>query len=125
MEPPQSTPPARASAEQLRLVVDSVTDYAIFLLDPGGHIRSWNAGARRIKGWAEEEVIGQHFSIFYGDEDRARDHPAYELEVAARTGRFEEEGWRVRQDGTHFWANVVLTALRDERGILVGYTKVT
>jgi PAS domain S-box-containing protein len=111
--------------EQFRLIVATIRDYAIFALDPGGHVRTWNAGAVAIKGYTEDEVVGQHFSIFYTDADRARNHPADELEIAARTGRHEEEGWRVRKDGSRFWANIVITALRDERGILVGYAKIT
>ena len=79
-------------------------DYAIFMLDPAGHILSWNAGAEHLKGYDPEEIIGRHFSIFYTAEDRARDHPAHELDVAVREGRYEEEGWRVRKDGTRFWA---------------------
>ena len=116
---------ANAQLEQFRLLVASVRDYAIFMLDPGGHIRTWNAGAEHIKGYTPDEAIGRHFSLFYTKEARDRDHPGYELQVAARVGRFEEEGWRVRKDGTMFWANVVITALRDERGELVGYAKVT
>ena len=116
---------ANATLRQFRLLVASVRDYAIFLLDAGGHIRSWNAGARYIKGYDEAEVLGRHFELFYTDADRARDHPAHELEVAVREGRFEEEGWRLRKDGTRFWANVVITTLRDEGGHLVGFAKVT
>ncbi len=115
----------RASEERFRLLVESVQDYAIFALDPTGHIASWNAGAERIKGWREEEIVGQHFSIFYPDEDVAANKPGFELEVAARLGRFEDEGWRVRKDGTRFWANVVITALRDHEGTLRGFAKVT
>ncbi|HYF27777.1 MAG TPA: SpoIIE family protein phosphatase, partial [Baekduia sp.] len=116
---------ATAKLEEFRLLVASVRDYAIFLLDPGGHIRSWNIGAEAIKGYTEAEAVGRHFEMFYSAEARARRYPAYELEVAAREGRFEEEGWRFRKDGTRFWANVVITALRDDRGVLVGYAKVT
>ena len=116
---------ANTELEQFRLLITSVRDYAIFLLDVAGHIRTWNAGAENIKGYAAEEVIGRHFELFYTEQDRARRHPAYELEVASREGRFEEEGWRVRKDGTLFWANVVITALRDARGALVGFAKVT
>jgi PAS domain S-box-containing protein len=111
--------------DQLRLLVDAVTDYAIFTLDVEGHVQSWNAGAQRIKGWSADEIIGQHFSTFYTQPDKDRDHPAHELEVATRDGRFEEEGWRVRSDGSQFWANVVITALRDSSGTLVGFGKVT
>ena len=116
---------ANAELEQFRLLVTSVRDYAIFMLDPPGAIRTWNAGAEHIKGYTADEVIGRHFELFYTEEARARKHPAYELEVATREGRFEEEGWRVRKDGTQFWANVVITALRDARGELVGFAKVT
>ena len=111
--------------EQLRLLVDSVLDYAIFVLDTGGHVSTWNAGAQRIKGYSAEEIVGQHFRNFYTDVDRAREHPEYELECAARDGRFEEEGWRVRKDGSRFWANVIITALHDPDGTLIGYGKVT
>ncbi len=117
---------ASVEAEGLyRLLVESVRDYAIFVLDPTGRILSWNIGAERIKGYRADEIIGQHFSMFYPDEDNARGKPAWELEVAAEEGRFEDEGWRVRKDGTLFWANVIITALRDKTGRLVGYAKVT
>ena len=107
------------------LLVDSVRDYAIFALDPEGYIASWNPGAERSTGYPAEEVLGEHFSLFYTEEDRSRDHPEYELQEALRVGRYEEEGWRVRKDGTHFWANVVITPLRDTAGTLVGFAKVT
>ena len=106
-----------------RLLVDSVRDYAIFALDPTGHVLSWNAGAERFKGYTANEIIGKHFSVFYPIEDRWK--PPRELEIATETGRFEEEGWRVRKDGSRFWASVVITALRNERGTLVGFAKVT
>ncbi|MFJ9787702.1 PAS domain S-box protein [Amycolatopsis sp. NPDC101161] len=115
----------RESEERFRLLVQNVLDYGIFMLDPGGRISSWNAGAERIKGWPAEEIIGQHFSVFYPPEDVAAGKPAWELEVAAREGRLEDEGWRVRKDGTRFWANVVITALFDERHRLAGFGKVT
>ena len=108
-----------------RLLVDMVQDYAIFALDPSGHILSWNAGAHRFKGYTADEIIGRHFSIFYPPERIAERFPQRELEVAAEVGRFEDEGWRIRKDGTRFWANVVITALRDETGTLVGFAKVT
>ncbi|MCW2986393.1 MAG: domain S-box protein [Conexibacter sp.] len=111
--------------EQFRRLVLGVRDYAIFLLDAGGHVTTWNAGAERTKGYTAEEVVGRHFSLFYTDEDRARDHPADELRIAAETGRYEEEGWRVRKDGTRFWANVVITTVRDEARVLLGFAKVT
>jgi PAS domain S-box-containing protein len=113
------------SEERYRLLVASVRDYAIFMLDPKGYVLSWNAGAERIKGYRAEEIIGRHFSTFYPPEDIRAAKPEYELEVAAVEGRFEDEGWRLRKDGTPFWANVVITALRDEHGVLQGYGKVT
>jgi PAS domain S-box-containing protein len=107
-------------------MVESVQDYAIFMLDPGGHIVSWNRGAERIKGYREEEILGKHFSIFYTAKDRERNFPGHELVVAAREGRFEDEGWRLRKDGSRFWASVVITALHDEdTDELVGFGKVT
>ena len=112
------------TAERFRLVVESIRDYAIFTLDPEGHVTSWNAGAQRFKQYRADEIIGRHFSVFYTPEDVASGKPARELEVAARDGRIEDEGWRVRKDGTRFWANVVITALR-ENGRLVGFAKVT
>jgi PAS domain S-box-containing protein len=115
----------RETADLHRLLVESVQDYAIFGLDPEGRVMSWNAGAERIKGYAPEEILGRHFSLFYPEEAVAIGHPDHELVVAAETGRFEEEGWRLRKDGTRFWANVVITALRDESGELVGFGKVT
>jgi PAS domain S-box-containing protein len=115
----------RRSEERFRLLVESVRDYAIFMLDPGGHVLTWNAGAERFKGYRADEIIGSHFSRFYPADALARGLPAHELEVAGREGSFEDEGWRVRKDGSMFWANVVITAMRDERGDLVGYAKVT
>ena len=104
--------------DAFRLLVESVKDYAIFMLDTEGRILTWNAGAEAIKGYAAEEIIGQHFSKFYPPAAVERAHPQYELRVAAAEGRFEEEGWRVRKDGSLFWANVVITALRDRTGTL-------
>jgi len=112
-------------SERLRTLVEAVTDYAIFTLDAEGHVTSWNTGAQRIKGYARDEIVGQHFSRFYTDEARARNWPGMELETAARIGRFEDEGWRVRKDGSRFWANVVITALRNPQGHLLGFGKVT
>ncbi|HEX6736913.1 MAG TPA: GAF domain-containing protein, partial [Vicinamibacteria bacterium] len=114
-----------APGDLFRLLVESVADYAIFLLDPGGHIRTWNEGARRIKGYTAEEVVGRHFALFYTPEDARRGKPARGLRTAAAQGRWEDEGWRVRKDGTRFWASAVLTALRDADGRLVGFAKVT
>ena len=108
-----------------RLLVESVRDYAIFALDPGGHILTWNPGAQRFKGYTRDEIVGKHFSIFYPPVDIAAGKPDWELEVAEREGRFEEEGWRLRKDGTRFWANVVITALRGPGGELIGFAKVT
>ncbi|HYR08235.1 MAG TPA: PAS domain S-box protein, partial [Longimicrobium sp.] len=108
-----------------QLLVESVQDYAIFILDTGGYVMSWNPGAERFKGYTRDEIVGRHFSTFYPPEDIAAGKPPWELEVAEREGRLEDEGWRVRKDGTLFWANVVITALRDESGTLVGFAKVT
>ena len=115
----------RQSEERFRSLVEGVRDYAIFMLDPEGHVQSWSAGAEAIKGYKADEIIGKHFSIFYPEEDLQRDKPGYELKVAAEVGRFEDEGWRLRKDGTRFWANVVITALRDKDGTLRGFSKVT
>jgi PAS domain S-box-containing protein len=111
--------------EQFRLLVESVRDYAIFMLDPEGYVVSWNAGAERIKGYRAQEAIGKHFSIFYPPDAVASGWPEHELEVARLEGRFEDEGWRLRKDGTRFWANVVITALHDRTGQLRGFAKVT
>jgi PAS domain S-box-containing protein len=122
----QSGPHDASAAERLyRLLVSSVRDYAIFAMDRTGHVVSWNAGAHRIKGYRPEEIIGRHFSVFYPPEDVAAGKTTWELEVATREGRVEDEGWRVKKDGTRFWASVVITALRDEDGQLVGFAKVT
>ena len=108
-----------------QLMVEAVQDYAIFMLDPDGYVASWNTGAERIKGYSAAEIIGQHFSVFYPQEAVASSHPQRELKIAVAKGRFEEEGWRVKKDGGQFWANVVITAVRDETGALVGFAKVT
>jgi PAS domain S-box-containing protein len=113
------------SERQFRLLVGGVTDYALYMLDPNGIITSWNAGAQRIKGYTADEIIGQHFSRFYTERDRAAGLPARALYTAAREGRFEAESWRVRKDGTMFWANVVVDPIRDERGEFVGFAKIT
>ena len=115
----------RQSEERLRLLVESVKDYAIFMLDPDGTIATWNTGAQNIKGYRADEVIGRHFSLFYPDEDVAAGRPERELRIAAAEGRYEEEGWRVRKDGQRVWANVVLTAVHDASGRLRGFAKVT
>src|SRR6202165_771603 len=108
-----------------RLLVDRVVDYAIFLLSVEGRIASWNAGAERLKLYSPDEAIGRSFDMFYTPEDRAAERPAHLLELARANGRVEDEGWRVRKDGTLFWADVVITALRDEQGQLRGFAKVT
>jgi PAS domain S-box-containing protein len=115
----------RHGGQVYQLMVDSVRDYAIFMLDPNGHVASWNKGAQRIKGYTPSEIIGQHFSVFYPQKDIASGKPPHELKVAARVGRFEDEGWRLRKDGSAFWANVVITAVRDETNHLIGFSKVT
>jgi PAS domain S-box-containing protein len=115
----------RGSEEQFRLLVNGVKDYAIFMLDPTGHVVSWNTGAERIKGYAAPEILGRHFSIFYPKEDIEAGKPAKELESAAKNGRHEDEGWRIRKDGSRFWANVVISALRDESGNLRGFAKIS
>jgi PAS domain S-box-containing protein len=115
----------RLSEERFRLLVQGVTDYAIYMLDPEGRIANWNTGAQRFKGYTEDEVIGEHFSRFYTEEDRARGLPQRGLETAIREGRFENEGWRVRKDGSRFWAHVVIDPIRNELGRLVGFAKVT
>src|SRR3954451_1531814 len=112
-------------ADMFRLLVASVKDYSIFLLDPQGYIRTWNEGAQRTKGYQANEIIGKHFSIFYSPRDVRQGKPDYGLRVARDEGRCEEDGWRFRKDGTRFWANVVITALYDPAGKLVGFAKVT
>jgi PAS domain S-box-containing protein len=115
----------RTSEQRFRLLVQAVRDYAIFMLDPSGVIVSWNAGAERLKGYRAEEIIGQHFSVFYSERDRASGHPEEELTEALRSGSFQEEGWRIRKDGSRFWASVLITAVLDEQSQLVGFAKVT
>jgi PAS domain S-box-containing protein len=111
--------------ERFRLLVDAVEGYAIFTLDLQGHVNSWNHGAQRIKGYEISEVLGKHFSIFYPEEDLQSGKPQRLLKIAAEQGRVEDEGWRVRKDGSRFWANVLITALRDDTGKLIGFGKVT
>jgi PAS domain S-box-containing protein len=110
---------------QLALLVSQATDYAIFAMDPDGIVQTWNPGAERMNGYQPEEIIGRHFSTFYTEEDKARRHPANELRIAAATGRYEEEGWRVRKDGSRFWASIVITALHDDAARLIGFGKVS
>jgi PAS domain S-box-containing protein len=111
--------------EMLQLLVENLKEYAIILLDPRGHIASWSAAAERLKGYRADEIISKHFSAFYTPEDIANGKCERELELAAREGRFEDESWRLRKDGSRFWANVVITALRDDKGNLKGFGKVT
>jgi PAS domain S-box-containing protein len=120
-----NAPESHPSDERFRLLVESVRDYAIFMLDPEGFVSTWNIGAERIKGYTADEIIGKHFSTFYPPEDVAAGKTERELEIAIATGRFEEEGWRVRKDGSLFWASVTITAMRDAGGKLVGFAKVT
>ncbi len=115
----------RDSEERFRLLVEAVADYAIYMISPEGEVRTWNLGAERMKGYTASEIIGQNFQLFFPEEDVRRGKPARELAVAAREGRLEDEGWRVRKDGSSFWANVVLTAIRADRGQLLGFAKVT
>jgi PAS domain S-box-containing protein len=122
---PGEQPPAGGPAGLHRLLVDRVLDYAIFALDPTGHILTWNSGAERLKQYRAEEIIGKHFSIFYPEADLAAGKPAWELEVALEEGQVEDEGWRIRKDGSRFWANVLITALRDDAGTHIGFAKVT
>ncbi|QVL33576.1 PAS domain S-box protein [Telmatocola sphagniphila] len=115
----------RVNQERFRLLVESVQDYAIYLLDPQGNVLSWNTGAERIKGYSSKEIVGKHFSLFYPQEALEQDWPAQELKQAIAQGRFEDEGWRLRKDGSRFWANVVITSLFEEDGSLKGFAKVT
>src|SRR5690242_7733024 len=123
-ESQQRTPPMPWEAEPYRRLVESIRDYAIFLLDSDGHVLTWNEGGRQITGYADEQIIGKHFSIFYPQAAIDKSWPQHELETARRLGRFEDEGWRIRSDGGQFWANVVITAVRDEEGRLLGFSKV-
>jgi PAS domain S-box-containing protein len=115
----------RQTEQRFRILVQGVVDYAIFMLDPEGIVSSWNAGAERIKGYRAEEIVGRHFSTFYTEPDRQRGVPDNALATARRTGKYEAEGWRLRKDGTTFWAGVVIDAIRDEAGELIGFAKVT
>ncbi|MGA7993271.1 MAG: PAS domain S-box protein [Bradyrhizobium sp.] len=114
-----------ASERQFRLLVSGVTDYALYMLDPNGIVTNWNIGGQRIKGYLPEEIIGQHFSRFYSEADQAAGRPARALRLAREHGRYEEEGWRVRKDGTFFWASVVIDAIRDDNGNILGFAKIT
>lgn len=116
---------AQSVEGRYQLLVEAIHDYAIYMLDPTGIVSSWNPGARRFKGYEAEEIIGQHFSRFYTDEDRAVNLPARALAVAQEQGKFESEGWRVRKDGTRFWAHVVIDPVRAPDGALLGFAKIT
>ena len=116
---------ASDAARQLQLLVEGINDYAIYMISPEGHVKSWNAGAQRFKGYKPEEIIGEHFSRFYTPQDRAAGLPARALQTALREGKFEAEGWRVRNDGTRFWASVVIDPIRDGEGNLLGFAKIT
>jgi PAS domain S-box-containing protein len=120
-----AVPTTPAVGVDYSMLVQAIEDYAIFLLDATGHIVSWNVGAQKLKGYTAQEIIGQHFSRFYTQEAVARGWPTYELQQASLTGRFEDEGWRVRKDGTMFWSNVVITAIRNQAGVLTGFAKIT
>ena len=121
----QSQEVLRQSEERLRLLIQGVKDYAILMLDPQGRVTTWNEGAERIKGYTAGEILGQHFSKFYTPEAVASRHPLEQLKKAVQQGRCEEEGWRVRKDGSRFWASVIITALRDDNNVLRGFGKVT
>src|SRR5688572_2332605 len=123
--PPSPSPHSRAEMERFHRLVESIRDYAIFLLDPQGRVVSWNAGAERIKGYRAREIIGRHFSVFYPGEAAAAGIPQRHLEKAVAERRVEAEGWRLRKDGSRFWANVVITALHDPAGRHEGFAKVT
>ena len=112
------------SERSFRLLVEGVADYALYMLDPTGLVTSWNIGGERIKGYSPEEILGQHFSRFYTETDRANGKPSRALSIAHEQGRYEEEGWRVRKDGTFFWASVIIDPIRED-GKLVGFAKIT
>ncbi len=115
----------RKTEEQFRLLVQGVTDYAIFMLDPDGNVSNWNLGAEKIKGYRSDEIIGKSFALFYSEEDRNQNKPQRTLEMATRVGRVEEEGWRIRKDGSSFWASTIVTSIRDDLGGLIGFGKIT
>lgn len=115
----------QVSEERYKHLVESIQDYAIFMLDPNGYVETWNKGAERIKGYSSSEIVGQHFSVFYTTEDKIRNHTEYEINVAKNVGRYQEEGWRIKKDGTMFWANINITALYDKKNILKGFAIIT
>src|SRR6187402_182275 len=119
MEQPSRLAESLSDDGRYRLLVEAVTDYAIYMLDPTGIVTSWNPGAQRFKGYEASEIIGQHFSRFYSEEDRARGLPRRALQTAEHDGKFESEGWRIRKDGTRFWAYVVIDPIRTESGELI------
>ena len=123
----EPTQPKKVMSDERRYqyLITGINDYAIYMLDPQGHVSSWNAGANRFKGYVAQEILGQHFSRFYTDEDRASGLPTYALKTALEQGKFESEGWRVRKDGSRFWAHVVIDPIYNEDGVLLGYAKVT
>lgn len=121
----RETSPGRTDDLSYRLLVDAIADYAIYMLDVNGHVTNWNPGAERIKGYLRHEIIGRHFSLFYTEEDRAAGLPARAMRTAAAEGRFENEGWRVRKDGSRIWAHVILDPIRDDTGQLIGFAKIT
>jgi PAS domain S-box-containing protein len=114
-----------STSDPFRLLIQSIVDYAIYLLSPEGVVTSWNAGAERIKGFQTDEIIGEHFSKFYTEEDREAGLPGKVLETAAREGKYQGEGWRVRKDGTRFWASVVVDRINDDEVKLIGFAKIT
>ena len=116
---------SKADDSRYRLLVEAIEDYAIYMLDRTGIVTSWNPGAQRFKGYTADEIVGEHFSLFYTEEDQKKGVPALTLESAARDGRFENEGWRVRKDGTRFWAFVVIDPIRNRSGEIIGFSKIT
>src|SRR5712672_4101327 len=125
MQPIDPLTDSTSDDRRYRLLIETITDYAIYMLDASGIVTSWNPGAQRFKGYAPSEIIGQHFSRFYTEEDRKQGIPALALKTAVREGKFESEGWRVREDGSRFWAHVVIDPIRTAAGALVGFAKIT
>src|SRR5438067_1906058 len=125
MNPEMQTRPLLTDERRYQYLISGISDYAIYMLDPNGHVSSWNAGANRFKGYLAQEILGEHFSRFYTPEDREAGTPARALQTALTEGKFEAEGWRVRKDGSRFWAHVIIDAIRDEQGALLGFAKIT